>query len=126
MSDITKLRTIQEVLEYIQSKHPGWIIDMYDGYSSDYKELSDNWVKVCDTFKTSPQRIILIERFELDDHYNFAELLTQTGFVIRTRYEFSPCPKCNLIIPTQQIYEKLKESKKSVPEVWSQSCSTCQ
>ena len=125
-SDITSLKTIQEVLDYIQNKHPGWIINMYDGYSDDYRELSQNWRKVCETFKTTPQRIILIERLELDDHYNFAELLSQTGFVVRTKYEFLPCPKCNLIIPTQQIYDKLKECNKAVPDVWSPSCSTCQ
>lgn len=123
--DITKLRTIKDVFEYIENKHPGWIINMYDGYSADYKELHDNWMKLCDAFKCKPQRIIIIERLEIDDHYSFSELLSQVGFVIRTKYEFSPCPKCKLIIPTKEIYNKMKESNKSVPDVWSEYCSKC-
>ncbi len=125
MSDITKLQTMKEVFKYIEAKHPGWIIDMYSEYSEDYPELHDNWIKVCNTFKAKPQKIILIERLELDDHYTFAELLSQTGFVVRTRYEFSPCVRCKRILPTQQIYEKLRENNKHVPDEWSESCIKC-
>jgi hypothetical protein len=123
-SDITKLRTMKDVFEYINDKHPGWIIDMFDGYSDDYPELTDNWMKVCETFKVKPQKIIIIERLELDDHFNFAELLSQTGFVVRTRYEFLPC-RCGKILPTHQIYEKLKENNKHTPDEWSNHCIKC-
>jgi hypothetical protein len=125
MSDITKLQTMYDVFEYIDNKHPGWIIGMYNGYSADYPELNDNWIKVCNTFKTRPQKIVLIERLELDDHFNFAELLSQTGFVVRTRHEFYPCGKCGMILPTKQIYDKLKENKKHTPDEWSESCINC-
>ena len=124
-NDITQLKTMKEVFDYINNKHPGWIINMYDDYSKDYSELHDNWMKLCESFKAQPQKIILIERLELDDHFNFAELLSQTGFVVRTKYEFTPCSKCNLLLPTQQIYDKLKENHKVVPEVWSTFCSNC-
>ena len=125
-SDITQLKSMKEVFDYITTKHPGWIINMYDDYCKDYRELHENWMILCDSFKARPQKIILIERLELDDHFNFAELLSQTGFVVRTKYEFSPCSKCQLLlIPTQQIYDKLKENHKDVPNVWSASCSTC-
>ena len=87
MSDITKLQTMKDVFEYIDAKHPGWIIGMYTGYSGDYPELHDNWIKLCRTFKAKPQQIVLIERLELNDHFTFAELLSQTGFVVRTRHE---------------------------------------
>ena len=125
MSDITKLQTMKDVFEYIEAKHPGWIIGMYTGYSEDYPELHDNWVKLCRTFKAKPQQIVLIERLELDDHFTFAELLSQTGFVVRTKHEFHPCQKCNLILPTRQIYDKLKENNKHVPSDWSDYCIKC-
>lgn len=125
MSDITQLKTIQEVLEHIQEKHPGWIIGMFDGYSDDYRELTDNWQKLCVTFKTSPQRIIIIRSFELDDHFSYAELLTQVGFIIRTQFEFIPCSVCHRILPTKDIYQKLKDVNKTVPDVWSETCSSC-
>ena len=124
-TEITKLKTLKEVFEYIHEKHPGWIINMYDGYSEDYLQLDANWKNICQTFKCKPQRIIIIERLELDDHYSFAELLTQTGFLVRTKYEFMPCAKCNLILPTEEIYKKLKESNKIVPEDWSPCCIKC-
>jgi len=116
---------MKEVFEYIEAKHPGWIIGLYTGYSEDYPELHDNWMKLCGTFKARPQQIVLIERLELDDHYNFAELLSQTGFVVRTKHEFHPCQKCHLILPTSQIYEKLKENNKHVPSEWSEYCIKC-
>lgn len=125
MSDITHLRTIQEVLEHIQEKHPGWIVGMFDAYSDDYSELSNNWHKLCETFKTTPKRIIIIKSFELDDHYSYAELLTQTGFVIRTQFEFIPCSVCQKILPSMTIYEKLKSANKKVPDIWSGKCMTC-
>jgi hypothetical protein len=125
MSDLTQLKTIQEVLIHIQEKHPGWIIGMFDAYSDDYSELSDNWRRICETFKTQPQRIIIIRSFELDDHYTYAELLTRTGFVIRTQFEFIPCSVCHKIIPTKEIYAKLKDAKKRLPDVWSEKCSSC-
>jgi hypothetical protein len=125
MSEITQLKTIHEVLEHIQQKHPGWIVGMFEDYSDDYRELHNNWVRLCDTFKASPQRIIIIRSFDLDDHYSYAELLTKTGFVIRTQYEFIPCSVCHKILPTREIYEKLKDAKKNVPDVWSETCSSC-
>lgn len=125
MSDITKLKNIQDVFDYIENKHPGWIVGMFNNYSADYPELHDNWLKVCNAFKTVPQKIIIIERLELDDHYTFAELLSQTGFVVRTRHEFNPCSKCGSILPTKQIYDKLRENNKHTPDKWSDCCIKC-
>lgn len=124
-SDITQLKTIHEVIKYIQEKHPQWIVGMFDAYSDDYSELTENWCKLCDTFKAKPQRIIIVRSFELDDHYSYAELLTRTGFVIRTQFEFIPCSVCNKILPTEEIYRKLKEARKRVPDVWRTTCSSC-
>ena len=125
MSEITELRTIQEVLEHIQQKFPGWIVNMYDGYSNDYGELNENWKKICEIFKATPQRIILVKNLEDDEHFSFAELLTQTGFVVRTAHEFNPCPVCNKVIPTIDIYRKLQEHNKQTPAVWSDTCEGC-
>lgn len=125
MSAITELRTLKEVFEYIDNTHPGWVEGMYDGYSKDYNELTANWDKLCETFKTTPKKIILVERFEVDDHFSFAELLSQCGFVVRTRYEFSPC-SCRLLIPTLEVYNKLKENGKVVPNEWCSQCKGCQ
>jgi hypothetical protein len=125
MSAITQLKTMKEVFEYIDETHPGWVIDMYDGYSKDYKELDDNWRTICEAFKTTPKRIILIEKLQVDDHFSFAELLSQCGFVVRTRYEFSPCATCRLLIPNEEVYNRLKSSGKAVPELWNSKCQGC-
>jgi len=124
-SEITQLRTMQEVLEHIQQKFPGWIVNMYDAYSNDYTELNENWKKVCDIFKAQPQRIILVENLKDDEHFSFAELLTQSGFVVRTVHEFGSCPVCNKVIPKLNIYNKLKELKKQIPHDWSDKCIDC-
>lgn len=125
MSDITQLETMKDVINMIQEKHPGWIIDFFDDYSDDYEELSRNWVKICDLFKTKPQKIMIVSKFECDDHYSFAELFTKAGFVVRTQYEFIPCLVCQRILPTKVTYDKLKEHNKPVTEVWSERCMSC-
>lgn len=124
-SPITQLRTLKEVFEYIDNTHPGWVKGMYNGYSKDYKELDENWEKICETFKTTTKKIILVEKFEADDHFSFAELLSQCGFVVRTKYEFAPC-SCGLLIPTVDVYNKMKTNGKEVPEEWCSQCSRCQ
>lgn len=123
---INEFETIQDVLNLIESKYPDWIVDVLDNYCVDYPELTKNWNKLCDVFKAKPQKIFLVSVFEVDDHFSFAELLTQVGFVVRTIHEFHACLKCKSAVPNEFIYKKLKENKNhTIPEIYRINCSTC-
>ena len=122
---ITELETIEDIFNVIKEKYPNWIIDVLDSYSTDYPELQANWNILCDIFKAKPQKILLVSAFEADDHFSFAEVLTQVGFVVRTIHEFHACDMCKSAIPNKHIYEKMKELKKNVPSNYQINCSIC-
>lgn len=123
---IIEYETIQDVFKLIESKYPDWILDVLDNYSTDYPELTKNWNILCDVFKAKPQKILLVSVFDLDDHFSFAELLTQVGFIVRTHHEFHPCLKCRSAIPSEFLYKKLKEkNSKNIPEIYRLNCSSC-
>jgi len=122
---INELETIKDIFDLIQEKYPDWILEILDSYSNDYPELEKNWNILCDVFKAKPQKILLVSAFEADDHFSFAELLTQVGFVVRTIHEFHACDICKSAIPNEHMYLKMKELKKNVPLLYQINCSTC-
>ena len=124
--DIRSLATMKEVFDHIIETQPGWMINTCDDYSKDYEKLSENWIELSKLTKSKPQKIILVKHFENDDQLSFAELLYSAGFLVRTIHEFTPCPMCNLALPTQVTFEKLKSlNMRNIPEIWSDQCSNC-
>lgn len=124
-SNITELKTIKDVFDYIFLKDPDWIVCTLDKYSSDYPNLQNNWKTICDVTKNTMKKIIIVESFVNDDQYMYAELLSKVGFVVRTKYDLTKCNVCNSAIPTEFTYNKIKESNVKVPDFWFSKCKNC-
>jgi hypothetical protein len=124
-NEISELPTIKDVFDLIQSKYPNWIVDLVDRYSEDYPHLQNNWKKLAEISKVKMNKIVIVENFENEEQLSFAELLSQSGFVIRTKAEFIPCTLCRSAIPTKTIYNKMKENIKQIDFEWNNKCRNC-
>ena len=125
-TEISKLSNMQEVFDLINTNYPKWIVYIMDKYSIDYQHLQSNWKIMTDTSKTNMKKIIIVSNFENDEQFAYAELLTHTGFVVRTQSDLIPCIVCNSAIPSENTYNKMKEYNKIVlPCVWNNKCTTC-
>ena len=129
IKDIFQLKTVKEIIDLLKTIYPDFVIAFLNNYSKDYPHFENNWKGMCLTLNVKPAQIIIVDDYEDNSNYlllkTFAELLTQSGFIIRKYTEFNPCSVCNLAIPSPIIYNKLKESKIKVPEVWDTKCSSC-
>ena len=124
-NEVNELPTIKDVFDLIQSKYPNWIVDLVDRYSEDYPHLQNNWKKLAEISKMKMNKIVIVENFENEDQLSFAELLSQSGFVVRTKTEFIPCTVCHSAIPTKTIYNKMKENIKQIDFEWNNKCRNC-
>lgn len=124
-TEISQLSNMQEVFDLINTKYPNWIIYIMDKYSIDYPHLQSNWKIMTDTSKTNMKKIIIVSNFENDEQFAYAELLTHTGFVVRTQSDIIPCIVCNSAIPSENTYNKMKEYNNKIPNVWNNKCTTC-
>jgi len=124
------LPTIQDVINHVNEKYPNWIIGFLDDYSTDYPHLKNNWMYLANMNKQQMQKIIIIDKYSMKEEdetqFTFCEILSFAGFVIRTKNELIPCSRCKVkAIPTELVYNKMKEIGKNVPETWMDHCSSC-
>lgn len=124
-TEISQLSNMQEVFDLINTKYPNWIVYIMDKYSIDYPHLQSNWKIMTDTSKTYMKKIIIVSNFENDEQFAYAELLTHTGFVVRTQSDLIPCIVCNSAIASENTYNKMKEYNNKIPNVWNNKCTTC-
>ena len=129
VKDLMTLQTIKEIYDLLLKIYPDFVINVLSKYSTDYPHFDINWRGICETLKVPKAQIILVDDHPEDDKHflvkTFSEILTQAGFIIRRYTEFVPCTVCNSALPTEPIYNKLKENKIKVPEKWDTKCSTC-
>ena len=125
-TEISQLSNMQEVFDLINTKYPKWIVYIMDKYSIDYQHLQSNWKIMTDSSKTNMKKIIIVSNFENDEQFAYAELLTHTGFVVRTVSDLIPCKVCNSAIASENTYNKMKEYNQIVlPNVWNTKCTSC-
>lgn len=133
---ITKIinsKTFKEIEELIRDVFPDWIICFISRYSYDYKNLENNWEEILKNSNVSKKSILMVDymnKNEKDSDYElintFASIYITSGFAVRTKYEITYCNVCNAAIPTENIFNKMKE--KNIPlliDKWSPKCSTC-
>lgn len=123
-NEINELPTMKDVFDLIETKYPNWIVDMVDRYSYDYPHLQNNWQAIVNHSKSKMQKIIIVENFENEEQLSFAELLTHAGFIVRTKTEYVPCSVCRSAIPSQTLYNKMKEHIK-LDFSWNNKCRNC-
>ena len=57
--DLKEIEDENEIERYINDVKPGWISDIINGYSDDYKILRKNWYQICEVCKVVPRKIIM-------------------------------------------------------------------
>ena len=130
LKDMNTIKDLDGILNMINIIYPDWIVYMLNNYSEDYPHLIKNWDTIVKTSNLTKGKIIVV-RFMSDkeDHKLiriFADLFTTSGSVLRTVNDLSPCPKCSLAIPSEYVYNKMKEHKiPTLPEKWSIQCTKC-
>lgn len=130
---IDKLQTFQqmdEVLDYVYTIFPEWIVTCLDTLSQDYPHLTSNWHTVCSKIGVNPAQVMIVEDMVDDSKHrvvtHFCELFTRAGFVVRRKREFIPCTRCfRTAVPTETVYNVIKSKGLSCPPVWSQYCKEC-
>ena len=124
-NEINQLPTMKDVFDLIATKYPNWIVDLVDKYSDDYSHLQNNWQTLVNYSKTKMQKIVIVESFDNDEQLSFAELLTYSGFIVRTKAELIPCLVCRNAIPSETIYNKMKQHNMEFNFSWSNKCRNC-
>jgi hypothetical protein len=130
IEEIKSLPTLKEVKPIVDKYFPSWIIGTVKDYSIDYPTLKNNWIIVCNGLKISPLEIIIIDSdLTVDNEHKliglFCEILTRSGFCVRSKNHLTTCETCNLAIPTQHIYQMMKANGIKVPIFWTKKCSKC-
>jgi hypothetical protein len=127
LTELHSLPTLKEVREFIDRVYPTWLISMISEYSNDYAYMDNNWKKLCADINVNPKEIIIVDSYTLDSDHTLikqlCELLTRSGFVVRTKNALMPCSDCGKAIATESLYNILKENKMPVPDTWSSKCS---
>jgi hypothetical protein len=129
IKNLCELSSPTEIQEFIETVKPGWLLYKLDRYSADYKFLDDNWTKICEMNKMSPQKIVLVSNIVFDIQHRLenviAEFLTRKGYVVRRITEFIPCSNCERAIPCKEVWEKMVENNLPVPSTWASTCTGC-
>ena len=130
MNYLKEAETHNEVITIINSIFPTWIIGCSKKYSIDYPHFTKNWENVCTKIKCNTLDIIIIDELVFNDKdysliQTFCELLTLFGHSVRRKEEFFECKFCSNILPTEKVYNKLKDFKIKVPKFWSMKCANC-
>ena len=132
LEKIKNAPTLGHVKPVLDSLYPGWILGNIKGYSKDYPQLQNNWETICKLSKVKPLEIIIVDFIVYDklDKFTlikiFSEILTKSGFCVRSKDEFFPCKKCGLALPTDILYDNMKQNNsKSIPSKWMPICENC-
>jgi len=109
---------------------PGWIKGLVDDYSDDYPILKKNWLEMCTKNKVIPTKIMIVDFVSFEEEYSllriFCEILTLSGFCVRSKQEIFPCKICKRAIPQLHIYNLMKTNgERMIPDVWQTSCQKC-
>jgi hypothetical protein len=123
LAQMKNMKTLGEVKILVDEIFPSWFVTVLSGYSSDYPHLTNNWKKTCEEMGVKPAQIMIVDDFEYGPGYeligNFAECFTRAGFSVRTKCQFIPCEEDGTAIPSECLYNLLKEKGDVViPDVW--------
>ena len=131
MDRIKNAPTLGDVAPILKETFPDWMVGTMRGYSPDYPHLTRNWNQMCEQLKIDKKEIVLVEWTGNDPNHQliniFCDILTRSGFAVRMKHEFFPCPACSLAIPHPTIHKMWKDMKlkETIPETWFPHCSGC-
>lgn len=118
---IKNCATIGEVKNLVDKTFPGLFVGTLSTFSDDYPHLNKNWQSICESLSTTPKEIIIFDNYSDDCSLvkSFAECFTRAGFAVRRKCEYIPCEKTGKAVPSEAIYNLLKDKGFTVPEKWS-------
>jgi hypothetical protein len=127
---IKNLPTLGDIKPLVDEYFPDWIVGIIDSYSEDYPMLEKNWRHVCKQLNVTPVKIIIVDcNIILDDTHKlvslFSEILTKSGFCVRSKNHLFPCKKCGKALPQPEFYDLLKPNHSNIPTKWSIICENC-
>ena len=121
--------TMGDLKKILDEVYPSWFQGILPDYSPDYPELKKNWLDVCKKNNTTPKEIMMVDFISFEKEYSliniFSEILTLSGFCVRSKQEIFPCKICNKAIPQLHIYNLLKKTHTNLPEYWRTTCENC-
>jgi len=140
---LEKIRNLEtwDILNWIDSIVPGWVLHRTKQYTRDYTMLEQNWIQLCDQWKTTPKYILIVEflpdqrfmhRFQI--LWALCNHLTRDGNVVRKSSELTGCLKCGRAMLTERVVQQIHQVRTQnpnnagpavVPEVWNERCSEC-
>lgn len=126
---ITNAENLGKIKEIVDEIFPGWIVGTIKEYSEDYPELEKHWMNICFEKRVSQKEIMIVDFISFEDTYSlikiFCEILTLSGFCVRTQNELFQCKICKKAIPQEHIYNLMKKNGSNVPDVWRVMCKKC-
>ena len=124
IAELYELRTIKDVFDKVNEVYPNWIIDILDDYADEYECLKRSWIIVLEEKKIPRQKIIVISDVSNEDQMAICELLSSSGFLVRTKDEIQPCgeDKCGLALITQDRFNHIKAKNTNLPVYWRSKC----
>jgi hypothetical protein len=132
LEKIRNAPTLGHVKPILDSLYPTWILGSMKAYSNDYSQLQNNWETICKLSKVKPTEIIIVDFIVYDKSEShtlikiFSEILTKSGFCVRSKNEFLSCKKCGLALPSESLYDSMKQNNiKSIPSRWMPVCENC-
>lgn len=113
--------TLGEVKNLMDTTFPGLFVTVLPSFSDDYPHLNKNWKTICDSIPTTPKQVMILDNYSEDCTLvkTFAECFTTAGFAVRRKCEYIPCEKTGKAVPSEGVYQLLKEKGFTVPEKWS-------
>ena len=126
---ICNCKTIGDVKNLVDKTFPTWFVTILPEYSTDYSILQKNWVKVCKKIGCPLAQIMIVEEIEDGPEYTlireFTECFAAAGFSVRKQMEYIPCSECSRALPSQAMYNYMKENDIPVTDQWITECTTC-
>jgi len=130
---ISQLKSVssnkEELREFVEKTFPGWLLASTDKYCKDYPHLQQNWEHICGMNNVQPQKIVVVDQVKFDENHallrTICDVMTQRGYVVRRKEEFTGCEVCRHAIPVREVWQLLKDKGLPVPTVWSTNCSEC-
>lgn len=140
ISKINNLET-DDLLSWIDSIIPNWLITHTKDYAKEYYNLERNWYQLCQQWNVKPKHIIIVrfipQNHELSNYsilWTLCNRLTKDGNIIRTPLDLSLCERCTKAILSKNVIERIQKVRKSIPNpsptdipsIWSPLCKECE
>jgi len=139
------LKETSDPYSFVEQILPGWILHTCDGYTSEYSILETNWKNLCNEWKTTPKKILIVsylpsqEEFQKlqspvidpsEDSFQMiatcCNRLAANGFVVRAETELTACKTCKQAILSKRVFEYLQQNKSPIAiGEWNELCKSC-